>query len=569
MEEEKKLTGYPSIDKPWLKYYTEEAINAPLPECSIYEYLWKNNKEHLNGIALNYFGTKITFSELFRRIDETAKAFVSIGVKPQDTVTIVSLSCVSSVLCLYALNRIGAVSNYINVLASEDELSSYISDAESKVVITMDLFAEKTVRAAQRVGVSMVISFSLSDDMPFIAKNLVRLKLRNKVNISGTVLWNEFLKNSSKSVPLSYRKSPKELCYLAHTGGTTGFPKSVLLNDNSFNAVTQNYVISMPHNRGEVFLSMMIPYVVYGTLVNIHMPLCLGLETVLIPKFEPADWSKYIKKYHPNHCCSIPAYIAPMVENKALAHMDLSEIKTVGLGGDGLNVELEEKLNTFFESHHSTVKVLAGYGMTEVCATSALAFAHARKIGSVGIPLVKNNVMIYSEEADTELPYGKQGEVCLNCVSEMMGYKDNPEETKKLLRTHKDGKTWLHTGDIGYVDKDGFLFICGRMKRMIMTVIDGAVYKVFPSNIENVLSKHDYVKDICVIPADDGMNKVLKAFVVLDGIDNHRIAEKALRDYCDNNLAENMRPRFYEFIDILPLTPVGKVDYRALEKEAE
>lgn len=177
--------------------------------------------------------------------------------------------------------------------------------------------------------------------------------------------------------------------------------------------------------------------------------------------------------------------------------------------------------------------------------------------------------MIYSEETDTELPYGKQGEVCLNCVSEMMGYKSNPEETKKLFRTHKDGKTWLHTGDIGYVDEDGFLFICGRMKRMIMTVIDGAVYKVFPSNIENVLSKHDYVKDICVIPADDGMNKVLKAFVVLKGIDDHRIAEKALRDYCDNNLAENMRPRFYEFIDKLPLTPVGKVDYRALEKQAE
>lgn len=270
----------------------------------------------------------------------------------------------------------------------------------------------------------------------------------------------------------------------------------------------------MPHERGQIFLCTMIPYVVYGTLINIHMPLCLGLETVIIPKFDPDEWPQYIKKYRPNHCCSIPAYVASMLDNPQLNRMDLSNLLTVGLGGDGMNVPLENDLNSFLKSVGSPAKIQKGYGMTETCATAIVEFKTAGKVGSVGIPLVKNIAMAYDNENQRECHYGETGEICMQCASTMIGYKDNETEMKNLFRVHPDGSVWIHTGDLGYIDEDGFVFLIGRLKRMIMTVIDGAVYKIVPSRVEEEINKHENVQDSCVVSSSDGKNKVLKAFVV-------------------------------------------------------
>lgn len=311
--EQKKITGYPSIDKPWMKYYSEKSISASLPETTLFEYLYQNNKAAKGNIALNYFGNRITFEKLFSLVEETARAFAAQGVKPGDIVTLVTLSCIPSVLCLYGLNRIGAIVNYVNVLASQEELESYIIDASSKIVVTLDLFAEKVLNSVKDTAVHRVITFSMAEYMPITVKLAFIVKMRNgnaAPHENDLLLsWREFIAFGKENRVDQYKKDAHTACYLTHTGGTTGVPKSVLLNDIAFNTVTQDYMLNMPHKPGEVFLSMMIPYVVYGTLINIHMPLCLGLETVIIPKFDPGKWSQYIKKYHPNHCCSIPAYV--------------------------------------------------------------------------------------------------------------------------------------------------------------------------------------------------------------------------------------------------------------------
>lgn len=570
VKEKKELTGYPSIDKPWLKYYSEEAVLASAPEATLYEYLYQNNKNSTDCIALNYFGNKITYGKLFCLIEEAARAFAAQGVKAGDVVTFVTLSCIPSVVCLYGLNKIGAVVNYINVLASQKEMESYITDAASRVVVTMDIFAEKVLNATRGISVHRIVVYSFTEYMPMALKVGFAVKMRsiiqntNKNNLC--LSWKEFLVQGKGNRLNHYKKNANTACYLAHTGGTTGVPKSVFLSDRAFNAVTQDYLLSMPHKRGEVFLSTMIPYVVYGTLTNIHMPLCLGLETVLIPKFDSGKWPQYIKKYHPNHCCSIPAYIAPMIENQKLKKMNLTNLFTVGVGGDGMNIPLEKSLNKFLFSVGSAAKVQKGYGMTEVCATAVLEFRHACKIGSVGIPLVKNNVCIWDNEGQRECRYDEVGEICMQCQSVMIGYKNNEAEMEKLFHAHSDGRTWIHTGDIGYMDKDGFLFVQGRMKRMIMTVIDGAVYKIVPAQVEEVINTHEKVHESCVVGAADGKNKVLKVYVVTKENVNVELLEQELRLKCNDRLSENMRPVFYEFIDALPLTPAGKVDYLKLER---
>lgn len=570
MKQVEKLSGYPSIDKPWLKHYSKEAVSALMPETTMLGYLYQNNRASKNSIALNYFGNRISYGNMFHLIEETARAFVAQGVKPGDVVTLVTLSCVPSVLCLYGLNRIGAIVNYVNVLASQEEIESYITDAASKVVVTLDIFAEKVLSVAKNTAVQRIVMYSLAEYMPVTVKIGFAVRMRNNnvvLHGNGMLLsWKEFLAQGKENKVSHYKKDAHTACYLAHTGGTTGIPKSVFLSDVAFNTVTQDYMLSMPHKQGEVFLSTMIPYVVYGTLINIHMPLCLGLETVLIPKFDPEKWPQYIKKYHPNHCCSIPAYIAPMAENSKMRKMNLSELFTVGVGGEGMNIHLEESLNEFLLSTGSPARIQKGYGMTEVCATAVVEFRHAYKIGSVGIPLVKNIVCIYDNEGQRECKYNEIGEICMQCASVMLGYKDNESEMEKLFRTHPDGSKWIHTGDMGYMDEDGFLFLQGRIKRMIMTVIDGAVYKIVPAQVEEILNAHEKVCESCVVGAAKGKNKVLKACVVTREDTDNILLERELRLLCSDRLSENMRPVFYEFMEALPLTPAGKVDYRALEE---
>ncbi len=242
MSNDTNHTGYPSIDKPWLKYYTEEQINAPLPECSIYEYLWECNKDHLSDYALNYFGKKMTFETIFQRIETAAKAFRAIGVKEGDIVSIVSVSTVAAVISFYAINRIGAVSNFLNVLSEEKDLQTYFEEAQSKVVLSLDLFAEKVVGAADKAGVEKVILFSIDYEMSFITKMGYRVKAGKPRQYGDSCIrWDDFLKSGERQPEIRYTKDPKKMCLLAHTGGTTGEPKAVMLSDYAMNAVASFY----------------------------------------------------------------------------------------------------------------------------------------------------------------------------------------------------------------------------------------------------------------------------------------------------------------------------------------
>lgn len=573
MEEKQEMTGYPSIDKPWLKYYSQETINAKLPECTLYEYLWENNKDHLEDIALNYFGRKMTYGELFENIDLVARAFAAQGVKAEDVVTIASLSCIPSVLCFYALNQIGAIVNYTNFLAAGNELSKYFAIAQPEFLVTLDLFAEKTCNAAVDAGVKKIVIYSLAEWMPEPVREFIGLKINTgntKINSGGdTVCWKDFLRSADLIQQVTMRdKNPNSVALLAHTGGTTGFPKCVQLSDKAINAVAFQYDLCMRHERREVFLNIMVPRPVYGISVCLHMPLCLGLEVVLIPKFEAAGWSEYIRKYQPAHVAGIPYYFSPMLEDSELEKMDLSCLKTLAVGGDGLNESLERKLNDFLKKHNAMIEITKGYGMSEVGATAITTYEGINKISSVGIPMVKNTVKIYDIEKDTECTYGEEGEICLCCESMMIGYKDNQMENDNLIRVHKDGRRWVHTGDLGFMDEDGFLFLVGRMKRIIFLGPKGLQCKAFPKMIEEVIGKAEEVKECCVVSRENPERVEAKAYVVLhkEYKGTEKCVEEKIYKICEGELTDYMRPSSYEFLDALPLTAAGKVDYKALEE---
>lgn len=569
-----KLTGFPSIDKPWLKYYSEGAINAPLPTESLYTYMYNKNHEHLSETALTYLGTKISFGKLFSEIDVAAKAFRAQGVKPGDVCTIITISCVGSVICQYALNKIGAVSNFINVLSSYEEMEDYFKEANSRIVVTLDLFADNVIRAATQTGVKQVVIYSLVEWMPPIMKLGIRLKNAKKqwVIQNGIVMtWGDFLSSGRDQQSFSYEKDCRSVCCFAHTSGTTGFPKTALLSDQAMNILAQQYDNTIVHKRQQVLLSVIVPFVIYGNLTNIHIPLCLGLNTVLIPEFDVEKWPDYIQKYHPNHIAAIPPYVASILDSKELEKMDLSCLITVALGGDGLNVELENRINAFLNAHNSSAKVVKGYGMTEVCASWSTCNNYHNKVGSVGFPFPTNNLMIYDNENQKELTYNEVGEICLQSASAMIGYKDNEEEMRNLIRVHPDGSKWIHGGDLGYVDEEGYLFLVGRMKRIVAVNADGVPYKVFPSVSEEVLVKHPAVHNVCVVGAKKGNYSVLYAYVILkpEMKWQEKKVELELRKLGEEQLSKHYRPICYSFCDVFPQTMAGKVDFQTLERDAQ
>ncbi len=531
------------------------------------------NREHPADTALNYFGNRISFGELFAQIDRAARAFLALGVRPGDVVPIVSVSTVASVVCFYALNRIGAVVDFLNVLAERDDLVKYLQEAEARVVVTLDLFGEKVVSAARAVGAAHVVSVCVSYAMPLPTRAGYYLKAgRKKAPWQADPIvtdWRDFLKLGAGQPAVDYVKDPHTTCLLAHTGGTTGVPKAVMLSDCAMNTAALTYLQMMKNaERRDVFLQIMIPFVVYGILSCTHVPLCLGFCAVLIPKFDPAQWKHYLRKYRPNHIMAVPAYVSPLLKTET---SDLSFIKNIAVGGDGMTMALEEEMNRLLRTKNSGAVLTKGYAMTEVCATAVASFTTVNKVGSVGIPLPKNNLMIYDNDTQTELPGGQVGEICLQSPSRMLGYRGDPEATKDLFRVHADGSEWLHTGDLGYVDEDGFVYLQGRMKRVILTVKDGVAYKVFPNMSEKVLDGHEAVLQSCIVGAVSGTDQVLRAYVAVAKADMARTPEieRDLRERCEQSLPSYARPTFYTFREALPLTPAGKVDYRALETEAQ
>lgn len=570
-------TGYPSIDRPWLSYYSKEAIEDPLPRMSLYDYLYENNKYNLDSDALNYMGKKITYRELFKRIDQTAKAFLAQGVQEGDIVSMLTVASVPCVVCFYALNKIGAVIDFINVLSTAKDLVKFFRNNKTKVVVSADIFMNKALLAAKAIGVEHVIAFSMEDDLPIFKKMATFLNSNSDVDESYlqddvVLTWDKFIASGTHVPDITYQKDPDTPALLAHTGGTTGFPKAVMLSDNAMNSVAfqYHYIFHVDPKEG-VFLNLVVPFVVYGSLINMHMPLTMRATVVLIPNFDPDDWPEYFNKYKPNFITAIPGYVAPMLNNPRMRNVNLEGLKVIAVGGEGAGNALEVDLNRFLKRHGCKAKLLKGYGMTELASSACTAFDDINALGSVGVPLPRNRVQIVDPDSGMECKYNEIGEICFQSPGQFLGYMNNEEEMKNVYRLHSDGTYWLHTGDLGYMNRRGLLYIVGRIKRVILTQYKGVAYRVYPNVLEDMLMAHPAVREACVVKLHDDRRGRTKAYVALN--DHNRVdeeeIERELRSYCDTEMAEYMRPFLYEFRGSLPKTPAGKVDYKLLEIQTE
>lgn len=567
------LTGYPSIDKPWLKYYSEEAINAPLPECTIYEYLYESNKDYLQNVALNYFERKFTFAEVFANIDKAAKAFLALGVREGDIVVVSTVTTPETVYVFYALNRIGAISNMVDPRTSEEGIREYITEVHAKFVLTIDLAYPKIRRAIEGTDVEKIVVVSPADSLPIVKKQAFKLKNWMEGKIvelqSNCLRWDEFIKaGENKELKVAHYKK-NSCCVIVHTGGTTGVPKGVMLSNDNINAlVFQSIMTGIDMKREHTWMDIMPPFIAYGVGMGLHLPLVIGMETILIPSFQADKFDELLIKHKPIHMVGVPSYWGTIINSKKLKNKDLSYIIAPTVGGDTMNEELEKSANEYLKEHGCNYPITKGYGMTEVCAGVTGTVDANNEIGSVGVPFVKSVVAIFDEETGKELPYNKIGEVCISGPNVMLGYYNNEAATNQIIKIHEDGQRWVHSGDLGYINEKGSLFIVDRMKRMIVRH-DG--FKVFPSMIESVIAGHLAIKACCVVGVKDNEHSQGKLPLVHIVLKDEYVGEVEkvkgeLKELCQRELPEYAQPVGFRVRDELPLTPIGKVDYRALEK---
>lgn len=555
---------------PWSKYYKKSDMNLYIPDISLYDNFKRNVKKYSNNNAFDYFGKKTTHKELLSAVDLCANSFLSYGIRKNDVVTICMPNTPEGVISFLALNKIGAISNMIHPLASENEIRDDLINTGSVMMVLIDMDYDKLKNVIEETDVYKIILVRPSDSMPILTKvgyNLsIGLKTKLPKNNSKYVYWNQFM-NSGKNYKSDYRflgrkNSP---AVMLHSGGSTGTPKAIVLSNGNFIALTEQAKIVFEELEiGDKCLSIMPIFHGFGLGVCVYAPLCVGAECILIPQFKAQEFDKILMKYKPEFVIGVPTLFEAMMKSKRQDKIRLNYIKYIISGGDTLSLSLEKRINKYLSEHGANTRIVQGYGMSECLAAVCLGFKNILEYGSIGIPFPGCYIGIFND-SDTELPYGEEGEICISGPNVMLGYYNNEKETNSALHIHRDGNVWLHSGDLGIMDKNGFIKYTGRLKRLIVT----SGYNVYPVQIEEVLEMHPAVMLSSVVGIPHPYKQeVPKAYIVLNkGYRETDELIKELQELCNKNLPRYAKVYEYEFRKSLPRTMVGKVDFRKLQEE--
>lgn len=559
---------------PWISHYGDVPFHLEYPKDSMSGVVLATAEKYPSLPALSYMGRIIPYSLLEKNIKITAKAFASIGIKEGDKVTVCLPNVPQAIYCLYALNHIGAIASMIHPLSAESEIEFYLRTAGSKCAITLDQFYPKFEEVMKKYPLEKLIIASAGSELGTVKKvafSLMNLGKTPKLPKNDTVMkWNEFfaLGKKFKGDEPKVKKCDNDVAVILFSGGTTGTTKGIMLSNLNFNALAlQTAAMSHYDIHAMKMLAAMPVFHGFGLGVCIHTMMVAGGLSILVPRFNVKAYANLIKTEKPNFIAGVPTLFEAITRNPYLDGVSLDFLRGVFSGGDSLSVELKKKFDKFLDEHGSPVHVREGYGTTECVTASCLTPYCEEREASIGLPYPDTYYQICAVGTCEEVPCGEEGEICLCGPSVMVGYMNNEAETANTLRTHADGNVWLHTGDLGKMDEDGFVYFKQRIKRMIIT----SGYNVYPSQIENILDAHPKVQMSCVIGVKDPykMQKV-KAFIVLrDGIKPSEDIRQELHEYCKKNVAKYALPYQIEFREELPKTLVGKVAYTVLEKEAE
>lgn len=575
MMEEKKLTGYPSIDKPWLKHYTEKWSKDLIPQKTVYRNIYDNNINYKNDIAIIFNGFKTSYAKMFEMTDKYAKALKANGIEKGDCVSM-CLSYTPEVLCLVlACSKIGALANFINPLFTTEQKIARLNETESKVTIILDAMFPYMKDAVKTISTNKIVILPAISSLPFLVKKLVEIKSKQsteliefRANDKRYCSWDSFVKSGNTYVSdTEVEYEPNRPVVMVYSSGTTGASKGIVLTNDGVNAIFTHFQSKdFPHERGNTFLAMVPIWFSTGNVLSMLNPVAHGMTLVLEPVFSVDSFVKDLVKYKPNMTIVATSLWLGLIKAKECENIDLSNMRYPITGGEKILKAQEIAINDFFKAHNVNVPLMKGYGMCELGGSVTVSSFKHSKLNGVGYPIKGVTVSAFDVDTNEEKKYGERGEIRVDSPARMKGYFKNGQATNEYFYEDSNGIVWGCTGDIGYVDEDGEVFILGRATDCYYTN-DGK--RVFQFDIEEVILQDDSVSDCKVVQTTD-KHMVVAHIILKDGCkQNEREIIAKIHKNCTDKLADFSLPTHYKIRDTFPVHSSGKRDNEALKGDIE
>ena len=554
--------------KPWLRYYGDIPPRIDYPEVTMYEALAQTARTSPDALAYDFLDTTATYRQFVADIDCCADALAALGLKEGDRLTIAMPTCPQAVICFYAVNKLGGVASMIHPLSTATEIEFYLDLSRSRFALTLDAFYGKFASIEGQTPLRRLILARIPDYLSPLKRfgfNLTKGRKIAKVPSDAKVVWWGAMMDGAHPRAAKGGTGFEDLAVILYSGGTTGKPKGILLSNRNFICEGKQVSAWGDLSAGDAILAILPVFHGFGLGVCLNAAFMGGAKSIMVPQFTPESVAKLIRRKRPTFLVGVPTLFEALNRNTLFQKTDLSCIKAAFCGADTLPRKVKERFEAIVRRQGGETQLREGFGLTEaVTAIMAMPMTEYRE-NSIGVPFPDMEAKIVASGTTEALPPGEEGEICIHGPAVMMGYLDQPEETAKALQEHPDGKVWLHTGDIGLMDEDGFFYFRLREKRMIKS----SGMNVYPAQVEEQLYKHPAVKAVCIIGVpDEKQVERVKGFVVLN--DPSRAGaemEKELIDFCRKDLILWSCPREIEFRDELPLTLVGKVAFAKLAAE--
>lgn len=552
------------MEKPWLALYPQQVPHSiDYPRKPLQQFLQEAAEQFPQKTAIHFLGKELTYKEIYEQAIKLASYLQQLGLQKGDRVSIMLPNCPQAVISYYAILFAGGIVVQTNPLYTERELEYQLNDSGAKVIISLDLLYPRITKVKAHTKIEHVIITSIKDYLPF-PKNVLYPFVQKKqtgmivrVKHEGDChLFTKALSLASGKVKETDVDPIEDIALLQYTGGTTGFPKAAMLTHYNLTANTFMCAKWMYKcERGNESILGVLPFFhVYGMTAVMNLSIMEGYKMILLPKFDVETTLKTIEKQRPTLFPGAPTIYIALLNHPNLKKYDLSSIKICISGSAPLPVEVQEQFETVTGG-----KVVEGYGLTEASPVTHSNFIwDGKRIkGSIGVPWPDTEAMIVSLETGEKANVNEIGEIVVRGPQVMKGYWNRPEETAATLR---DG--WLYTGDLGYMNEEGYFFVVDRKKDMIIA----SGYNVYPREVEEVLYEHPKVQEAVVIGVPDAYRgETVKAFVVIK--EGETCTEEELDQFMRSKLAAYKVPRIYEFRKELPKTAVGKILRRTLVEE--
>ncbi|WP_374722950.1 long-chain-fatty-acid--CoA ligase [Peribacillus tepidiphilus] len=553
MAEKLWLENYPREIPPTLSY-----DNKPLQS-----YLKETAEQYPDKTSIHFLGKELSFKEVYESALKFANYLKDLGIKKGDRVAIMLPNTPQSVISYFGILFAGGIVVQTNPLYMERELQYQMQDSGAKAIITLDILFPRVSKVMPETNLEHIIVTAIKDYLPF-PKNLIypfvqkkQYGLVVKVEHAGNHhLLSEILKQSPAD-DISIEIDPDhDLALLQYTGGTTGFPKGVMLtHSNLVSNVKMCTAWMYKCKRGEETVLGILPFFhVYGMTAVMILSVMEGYKMVLLPKFDAETTLKTIQKQRPTLFPGAPTIYIALLNHPDIHKYDLSSIDSCISGSAPLPVEVQEKFEQVTGG-----KVVEGYGLTETSPVTHANFLwdKPRIKGSIGVPWPDTDSAILSLETGEPVEPNEIGEIAVKGPQVMKGYWNRPEETEMVFRNG-----WFLTGDLGYMDEKGYFYVVDRKKDMIIA----GGFNIYPREVEEVLYEHEAVQETVVAGVPDPYRgETVKAYIVLK--EGMKVTEEELNEFARKHLAAFKVPRIYEFRKELPKTAVGKILRRALVEE--